>query len=155
MNIALQRILVALDFSDLTEHILKHAAELARVFGSELLLCHVVDRAAFLSQLPPGGEGYLPPNLPQLQEEYAREQIAEWQKKLPLPQSRLVFGQGSPYREIVRIARDENVDLLILGTHGHGAIVQALLGSVAERVVRHAPCPVLTVRTGAHDFVSP
>ena len=53
---------------------------------------------------------------------------------------------GSPFVEIVRYARDERIDLIVLGTHGRGPIAHMLLGSVAERVVRKAPCPVLTVR---------
>jgi nucleotide-binding universal stress UspA family protein len=62
---------------------------------------------------------------------------------------------GSAFVEIVRYAREEEIDLLVMGTHGRGAIAHMLLGSVAERVVRKAPCPVLTVRQRPHEFVMP
>jgi universal stress protein A len=72
-----------------------------------------------------------------------------------LSHARVLLLHGSPAREIIRAAAAENVDLVIVGTHGRGAIVHLLLGSVAERVVRTAPCPVLTVRSGEHEFVTP
>jgi nucleotide-binding universal stress UspA family protein len=62
---------------------------------------------------------------------------------------------GSPYVEVIRLACDENIDLIVMGTHGRGAVGHLLLGSVAERVVRKAPCPVLTVRHPEHEFVKP
>jgi nucleotide-binding universal stress UspA family protein len=62
---------------------------------------------------------------------------------------------GSPFVEVVRYAREEGIDLIVLGTHGRGAIAHMLLGSVAERVVRKAHCPVMTVRQPEHAFVMP
>jgi nucleotide-binding universal stress UspA family protein len=61
---------------------------------------------------------------------------------------------GRPYVEITEAAQELKVDLLILATHGHTGLKHVLLGSTAERVVRHAPCPVLTVRDPEHDFVT-
>ena len=61
---------------------------------------------------------------------------------------------GSPAGEILRYATEQEVDLIVIGTHGRGAIGHMLLGSVTERVVRKAPCPVLTVRHPQHEFVS-
>ncbi len=61
---------------------------------------------------------------------------------------------GSPHREIVRYATEHQVDLIVLGTHGRGPLGHMLLGSVAERVVRTAPCPVLTVRHPQREFVA-
>jgi nucleotide-binding universal stress UspA family protein len=63
--------------------------------------------------------------------------------------------KGSPFLEIVRYAKDKNIDLIVLGTHGRSGLSHVLLGSVAERVVRKAPCPVLTVRHPEHEFVMP
>lgn len=154
MKITLKRILAAVDFSDVTETVVRHGAELARAFGAELVLCHVVDRAGFLAQLPPNGEGFLPPNLPQLQEDYAREQVASLKAALGLQDLPLEIGHGTPYAEVVRIATEGNFDLILVGTHGRGAISHVLLGSCAERVVRHGPCPVLTIRIGTHEFVN-
>ena len=61
---------------------------------------------------------------------------------------------GDPVREIVSYAAETNADLVVLGTHGRGPVAHMLMGSVAERVVRTAPCPVLTVRHPQHEFVS-
>jgi nucleotide-binding universal stress UspA family protein len=63
--------------------------------------------------------------------------------------------QGPPFLEIVRYAQEANIDLIVLGTHGRGGLAHMLLGSVAEKVVRKAPCPVLTVRHPEHEFVAP
>ncbi len=60
---------------------------------------------------------------------------------------------GSAYHEICAAAKDEEVDLIIIATHGHTGLKHVVLGSTAERVVRHAPCPVLTVRVHEHEFV--
>ena len=62
---------------------------------------------------------------------------------------------GAPAAEIVRYAEDQSINLIVMGTHGRGMVAHALLGSVAEKVVRHAPCPVLTVRHPEREFVMP
>jgi nucleotide-binding universal stress UspA family protein len=61
---------------------------------------------------------------------------------------------GHPVSEILSYARDRQVDLIVMGTHGRGPLGHVVMGSVAERVVRRAPCPVLTVRPEEHEFVS-
>ncbi len=62
---------------------------------------------------------------------------------------------GKPFIEIIHYCRDENIDLVVMGTHGHSALASMLLGSVAEKVVRKAPCPVLSVRHPEHRFKAP
>ena len=62
---------------------------------------------------------------------------------------------GPPFVEIIRYAKEHDVDLLIMGTHGRGGLAHMLLGSVAEKVVRKSPCPVLTVRPDQHQFAMP
>ena len=64
-------------------------------------------------------------------------------------------GPGGPYLEIVRYAQERQIDLIVMGTHGHGFTSHMLTGSVAEKVVRKAPCPVLTVHHPEHEFVIP
>ena len=64
-------------------------------------------------------------------------------------------GIGGPYVEIVRYAQERDIDLIVMGTHGRGFVAHMLMGSVAEKVVRKAPCPVLTVRHPEHEFVIP
>jgi nucleotide-binding universal stress UspA family protein len=72
------------------------------------------------------------------------------------PQTRpAVMTSGSPAYAIVDYAREYDIDLIVMGTHGRGALAQLMMGSVAERVVRIAPCPVLTVRHPEHEFVQP
>ena len=153
--IDIKRILVGTDFSSRAHLALRYGAEFAKVFQAELLLCHILEPIDLLGTLPPVGESYIPANLPQLQEQQAKSQCEKLLAEIQVPKSRMILVHGSPFAELIRAARTENADLLILGTHGRGAIAHLLLGSVAERVVRSAPCPVLTVREGEHDFVQP
>ena len=153
--IKLQRILTTTDFSTHSKVALQYAVEFARAFNAEVILTHVVDSAMFLSQLPPVGEVYFPPNIADLQGDQARAECERILKESGIARGRVVIGTGSPFLEIVRIATEEKADLIILGTHGRGAVAHMLLGSVAEKVVRKAPCPVLTVRSGEHEFVMP
>lgn len=153
--IKLQRILVAVDFSEHADLAARYAAEFGRAFDAEVLLCHVVEEPALIAQLPPGGEGYFPPNVSELQIERAEKLLSERLAQHGIVKGRILTAVGKPFVEIVRLARGENVDLIIVGTHGRGAIAHMLLGSVAEKIVRKAPCPVLVVREGEHDFLMP
>jgi nucleotide-binding universal stress UspA family protein len=152
MQIKLQNICVAVDFSDTSGAALNYAKSLADAFGAKLHLLHV------LVNWVPDGDFPVSPQFYVGLEESARKQLdsllssderMKYQAKLAL-----VSGL-SEFVEIVRYARDNNIDLLVLGTHGRGAIAHMLMGSVAEKVVRKAPCPVLTVRHPEHEFVMP
>lgn len=153
--IDLKRILVATDFSQHSQVALKYAAAFGKAFSAEVVLCHVLEKPDFLSQLPPIAEGYFPPNLVEIQEKHARVQCEQVLATAGLSQARVLLLHGNPTQEIAKAAKDENADLIIVGTHGRGAIAHILLGSVAEKIVRSAPCPVLTVRSGEHEFVTP
>jgi len=153
--IDLKRILTATDFSLASRVALRYAAAFAKAFSAEVILCHVLEKPDFISSLPPVAEGYFPPNLAEIQEKHARVQCEQVLSETGLSQARVLLLHGSPAGDITRAAADENVDLIIVGTHGRGAIAHLLLGSVAEKVVRSAPCPVLTVRSGEHEFVTP
>jgi nucleotide-binding universal stress UspA family protein len=153
--IQLERILVATDFSDHSRVALQYGVELAKAFQAELILFHAVERPDMISQIPPAGEGYFPPNYQEIQEQQAQAECERMIGESGLSSGRIIISTGSPFVEIIRVAREENVDLIIVGTHGRGAIIHLLLGSVAEKVVRKAPCPVLTVRHGEHEFVMP
>ncbi len=155
MQFALRRILAALDFSEHSQAVVNYAGELSRQFQADLVFCHVVDRPSVLSGLPPGGEGYFPPNMAELQEQYARAEVEKLAAAAGLTGWTLQFAMGTPFVEIVRLAREAAVDLIIVGTHGRGAVAHLLLGSTAEKIVQKAPCPVLTVRHGEHEFVHP
>ena len=103
------------------------------------------------------GVTYLPPNYFEEMEKMAAERLEEVipradRDKLSVT---LVMRKGNPFLEVVRYARDQKMDLIVLGTHGRGAIAHVLMGSVAEKVVRKASCAVLTVRHPQHEFVMP
>jgi nucleotide-binding universal stress UspA family protein len=155
--ITLKNILVATDFSRPADAALTYGRALARNFGATL---HVVNVVGHTSSLVYGAEAYSV-SLPQLQqdvEDAARQQLAEClidndPKPLPLRQTLLV--SDAPATAIVDYAGREHIDLIVTGTNGRGGVAHLLMGSVAERVVRTAPCPVLTVRHPEHEFVTP
>ena len=153
--IELRRILTATDFSQHSKNALRYAAAFAKAFNAEVIVVHVLEKADFLSNLPPVADGYLPPDLPEVQEKHARVLCEQELAEVGLSQARVLLPHGNPYAEIVQVAKDEEADLIIVGTHGRGMLAHLLLGSVAERVVRASPCPVLTVRSGEHEFVTP
>ena len=153
--INLQRILVATDFSPHSQVALRYAKALAEAFHAEVVICHVLENPDLLSQLPPVDQGYFPPNFLQLQEEQAQVGLSKLAAEAGPLNVRTLLRHGAPFVEIVAAAREEAADLIVIGTHGRGAIAHMLLGSVAEKVVRKAACPVLTVREGEHDFVRP
>ena len=137
--IALRRILVAVDFTDHSRQAMAHAAGLAEVFGSEVILCHVVESPSLLEKLPPMGEEYFPPNLGTLHEEQARKQCEALAKEFGLNSARIEIPMGRPFVKLVQLAREEDVDLIVLGTHGHGSLGPArVCSSVSRRGRREA-----------------
>lgn len=151
--IRIQKILAAVDFSSHSDVVLRYAQELGRACSAETIVCHVIAKADMLSQLPPMGEGYFPPNYEELERTAADEEARKAIKSAGLERARIEIVAGNPYVEIVQLAQRENADLIIIGTHGRGAIAHMLLGSVAEKIVRKSPCPVLTVHDGEHEFI--
>ena len=152
MQIKLQNICVPVDFSETSSAALNYAKALAEAFSARLHLVHVQ-----VNWVP---EGDFPISLQFYVglEEAARKQLAAQltQAEQEKYQARLELVSGvSEFVEIVRYAREQKIDLLVLGTHGRGPIAHMLMGSVAEKVVRKAPCPVLTVRHPQHEFVMP
>ncbi|RPI76562.1 MAG: universal stress protein [Planctomycetaceae bacterium] len=153
--IDLKRILVATDFSQHSRVALTYAASFAQAFKAQVVLCHVLEKPDFLSTFPPVMEGYIPPNLAELHEKHARVECESLLAGFGLTDAIVVLPHGNPAHEVVKAAKAENVDLVIVGTHGRGTLTHLLLGSVAEKIVRTATCPVLTVRAGEHEFVKP
>jgi len=144
--IPIQKILVPTDFSDSAHHALRYAVTLATELQAELLLLHVVETLAvgYASDLFPV------PMAEVFQEMsgYARTELAKLgeETRAKGANARELVVQGKPSAEIVRVAQEEQMDLIVLGTHGKGMLDQALFGSTTERVVRKAPCPVLSCR---------
>lgn len=141
-----QRIVCPTDFSPTATHAVTMAASMASSFGAELVLLHVIPEFEY----PIRGLG-MASSFPHLREELhtrARERLEETKTSLgPNLKVRTEVRDGDPYEQILACARADKADLIVLGTHGHTGIRHALLGSTAERVVRLAECPVLTVRT--------
>jgi nucleotide-binding universal stress UspA family protein len=149
-------ILMPTDFSESSEEAVTYAQLLADKFGATLHLLHVVQDPY---TQPWGAEAY-GVSLPNLLEEM--EQNARARLETILPESertrfnvQMEIKVGSPFVEILRYASDKNIDLIVMGTHGRGAVAHMFLGSVAEKVVRKAACPVLIVRQAGHEFVRP
>jgi universal stress protein A len=142
----IRRIVCPTDFSPTATKAVALAAEMANRFGAELVLLYVLPELNY----PIRGLG-MASAFPHLREELhtrAKEQLTEVQKGLPAgTKSSLDLRDGMPHDLILACAKDKNADLIVMGTHGHTGIKHALLGSSAERVVRLAECPVLTVRS--------
>ncbi|HXT33122.1 MAG TPA: universal stress protein [Vicinamibacterales bacterium] len=154
--ILLKTILVATDFSPASAAALTYGRELASSFGARLLVAHVAGNV--LTRPYAGGDGisFVDPALQRTLEADARGRLELVLSNEDREQRRsraIVLASNSPAAAIVEYAEEEGVDLIVLGTHGRGGVAHLLLGSVAERVVRTAPCPVLTVRHPEHEFV--
>lgn len=127
------------DFSEPSEHALSLAAALARDHGARLVLLHVVPPPAVL-----GGDALvLPPPDTHDEEKRRLDRLAV---PAGLPAERRL-AEGDPAVEILRLAKECNADLIVLGTHGRTGLRRLLMGSVAEQIVRWSDCPVLTVKT--------
>jgi nucleotide-binding universal stress UspA family protein len=151
--IKLKKVLVPTDFSESARHALTYGISFAREYEAELVLLHVVENltVGYASDLFPVPmaevfqeiSGYAKAELEKLGAEARTKNVAVSEQVV----------QGKPSAEIIRVAREDGIDMIVLGTHGTGMLDQALFGSTTERVVRRAPCPVLTVRLAEHEFV--
>ena len=155
--IALKNILVATDFGEPADAALSYGRTLARAFGATVHLLHVVQDVYLASY---GSEFYIPddPNVQNQVNESARKQLdgLAIDSDGSGPAIRTVLRMSNtPARAIVQYAKEEDIDLLVMGTRGRKGVAHLLLGSVAEHVVRAAPCPVLTVHHPEHEFVVP
>jgi nucleotide-binding universal stress UspA family protein len=150
--ITLKTILVPSDFSECSEAALRYGLELARRFDARVHVLHVVQDP--LTQ-PWAAEGFSAP-LFEVVQKWQREAKDRLAASIPLADIGRVTVDAIvawPYAEILRYATDNNVDLIVMGTHGRSGVSHVLLGSIAEKVVRRAPCPVLTVRHPQREFV--
>ncbi len=140
------KILVPVDFSEYTDEIMEYALEVAKRFGSSLHLIHVIPTMDYFTPY----ESFIAlENV-----EAAQKAIeAEVKKQLEATAGSITgiavtkaMRTGAAFVEITEYAESEGIDLIVMGTHGKGGIEHLLLGSVAGRVIRRAPCPVLTIR---------
>ena len=146
----LQTILVATDFSPTSDHALSYARSMARSFGASLHLVHVVPDPVLASAW---SEAYAY-DLTALAERLrfdAHQRLIEMADTIDEVAMKTEALVGNPAAVITATAAERGVDLIVMGTHGRTGVSHFFLGSVAERVVRTAPCPVLTVRECARN----
>jgi len=153
--LAIKHILVATDFSEPSGVALAYGRDLARNYQSKLHLLHIVEdvMARYSSEV-----GVLLPSIQEDLEKAARRElearITEDDRK-QLEATAVIDTSANIADAICRYAKTHSIDLIVTGTHGRGAVKHFLMGSVAERVVRTAPCPVLTVHAHERDFIIP
>ena len=144
--INLEQVLVAVDFDETSNAALTYARSFARTFGARLHVLHVMDNA-FLRPMA---------NDPRAVEAGVTGRLLDTltdEDRAALHAVAVVRTSGPPADEIVAYAKAEAIDLIVLGTHGRPGVAHLLMGSVAEKVVRTAPCPVLTLRQPGREFV--
>jgi nucleotide-binding universal stress UspA family protein len=155
--IALKNVLVATDFGEPSDAALVYGRALAKAFGATLHVLHVVQDVYLASY---GSEFYVPtdPNVQNEVNDAARKQldglVIDSDGSGPVTR-KVLRTSNSASKTIVEYAKRADIDLIVMGTHGRKAVAHLLMGSVAERVVRTAPCPVLTVHHPEHEFIVP
>lgn len=153
---AIRNVLAPVDFSATSKVAFEYATDMARRCDASLHLLHVVTDA----DVSPGTEAFWGFSEDDVQQKWVTEAEGQLAVLRPPDEERPLHVVraveiGTPSVGIVRYARTHDIDLIVMGTHGRGAVQQLLLGSVAEQVVRRAPCPVLTVRDPNHPVTAP
>ena len=146
----IKKILFATDFSEGSSSALPYAVDIAKRYGAKLYFVHVIYDVATTS-------GWYVPHvsMDELYKDMEKNAKAELEKSFieemrGFKDVEHVVLKGTPYEELARFAEENKVDLIVIGTHGRKGLDRMLFGSTAEQVVRHAPCPVLTVRLPKH-----
>lgn len=150
-----KKILAPLDFSAQSPDVVRVAADLSKRYQAPLTLVYVYQ--PFVYMLPEGALAYAATQLTDMFVEFERN-LASSKRDADAAgayRTEVRVLQGAPAYEIVEFARTHDFDLIVMGTHGRTGIKHALIGSIAEKVVRTAPCPVLTVRPTEIEEVKP
>ena len=155
--ITLNKILVPTDFSDFSKPALAYGCAMAARFEAELHLLHVVPDPAMLI---PEAAAFSVEAMQDQTDAMANDANVSlgklpgegWENGRPVVRAVRV---GTAFMEIIDYAKTEDIDLIVIGTHGRSGLMHVLMGSVAERIVRKSPCPVLTVKPEGHQFVMP
>jgi len=152
MEFEIKKVLVPIDFSDYSKSSLKYAVNFAKNFNASLVLVYVVEPVIY----PPDfsmGQIAIPAAGIEMDKRAKEELNKLAEKEIPSDLNvKKIIKTGKPFVEIVETAAEEDVDLIIIATHGHTGVEHILFGSTAEKVVRKAPCPVLTLREPAKGF---
>lgn len=154
--VVLKNVLVATDFSEASDAALTYGRDLARSYGATLHVLHITESVLvrFSIEAP---IAYLPDLQTQIDDAARRriDALVTEEDKTTLNAKSVVMTSVGTAEAIVQYAKDHRIDLIVIGTEGRRALAHVLMGSVAERVVRLAPCPVLTVRHPQREFVAP
>ncbi len=151
--ISLKKILCPIDHSDCSKEALKYAVSFAMKDKAKLYLLHIIDIRSF-------SEGLDAMSKPIPDEETLEQLRTKLLDCIPeeirddMDVEATVI-QGIPFAEIISTAKEKEIDMIVIGSHGRTGISHMMMGSVSEKVVRKAPCPVLTVRQSGHKFVMP
>ena len=151
-----RRILFPTDFSENAATAREYACSLAEENSAELHVLHVIDEADYF--IPTMGEFVSPPSMDlNSLRDAARKSLEQAIDPTWAKSNRVILEIrfGAPFLEIIRHAKERSIDLIVISTHGRTGLSHLLMGSVAENVVRKAPCPVLTVHPTDHAFVMP
>ena len=153
MEMKLNKILVPIDFSDYSKNALKYAVNFAKLFNAEILLIYVVEPVIYPPDFSMGQIAI--PTVTTEFDDRAKEELNKLAKN-EIPQQlkvSIIIRTGKPFVEIIDTATEADVDLIIIATHGHSGVEHILFGSTAEKVVRKAPCPVLTLREPVKGYL--
>jgi nucleotide-binding universal stress UspA family protein len=145
-----EKILFPTDFSEGSYHALFYAADLAKHYNAKLYILHIIYDIARATDS----------HIPHVSADVLYKEMSEWaQKEIQnccveetrgIPNVEKVVLKGIPYEEIINFATKEKIDMIVMGTYGRVGLERFIFGSTAERVVRRAPCPVMTVRVPEH-----
>ena len=152
----MKNIIVATDFSESATAALNYGRQLARKLGSNLHLVHVLADVTGLAMTTPGFATEMSTEMRERVQENVKEQLDRQLSEddhRDLNAKTIVMTAAAPAHAIVTVAHDLPADLIVVGTRGRGGIGHLLLGSVAEQVIRSAPCPVLVVKHPGHEVV--
>lgn len=147
----IKNILVPIDFSDYSKNALKYAVQFAKQFSAKIFLVYVVEPMIYPADFSMG-QVAIPSTDIDLNKR-AEEELNNLAGTIdPSVKAETVIKTGKPFVEINETAQEKNIDLIIIATHGHTGVEHLLFGSTAEKVVRKAPCPVLTLREPIKGF---
>lgn len=152
MKLNIKKILVPIDFSDYSKSAFKYAQEFSRYFDAEIILIYVVEPMVYPPDFSMGQIAI--PTIDIELDKRAKEELEKLARNEIQPDTKfqIVIKTGKPFVEIIQTASELDVDLIIIATHGHSGVEHILFGSTAEKVVRKAPCPVLTLREPLKGF---
>ena len=152
METTIKKVLVPIDFSDYSKSALKYAVNFAKSFNAEIILIYVVEPVIYPPDFSMGQIAM--PSINTEWDDRAKEELQKLAKSeiVGTENVKTIIKTGKPFVEIIETAKEENVDLIIIATHGRSGVEHILFGSTAEKVVRKAPCPVLTLREPLKGF---